>query len=63
MGAHWCCNFAIGQGFLAAVDALGVGGVYAAFALVCAAGVAFVAARLPETRGRTYEEVAAALAA
>jgi sugar porter (SP) family MFS transporter len=63
MGTHWVCNFAIGQCFLSAVAAVGVGGVYAAFAAVCAAGAAFVALRLPETRGRSYEEVAAALAA
>ena len=63
MGTHWVCNFAVGQCFLAAVAAVGVGAVYAAFAAVCALGAAFVALRLPETRGRSYEEVAAALAA
>jgi|APGre2960657444_1045066.scaffolds.fasta_scaffold00345_9 sugar porter (SP) family MFS transporter len=61
--AHWVCNFAIGQGFLQAVQAVGVAAVYAFFASVCAAGVAFVALRVPETRSRSYEEVAAALAA
>jgi sugar porter (SP) family MFS transporter len=63
MGAHWVCNFAVGQWFLAAVQAAGVGAVYAGFACVCAGGVAFVATRLPETRGRAYEDVAAMLAA
>jgi sugar porter (SP) family MFS transporter len=63
MGAHWVCNFAVGQWFLAAVQAAGVGAVYAGFACVCAGGVAFVATRLPETRGRAYEDVAALLAA
>jgi len=63
MGTHWVCNFAVGQCFLAAVASVGVGAVYAAFAAVCAFGAAFVALRLPETRGRSYEEVAALLAA
>ncbi len=63
MGAHWVCNFAVGQCFLGAVDAVGVAAVYAGFALVCSAGAAFVAVRLPETRGRSYDDVAAALAA
>ena len=43
------CNFAVGQCFLAAVGAFGAGSIYAFFAAVCAAAVAFVAAAVPET--------------
>lgn len=53
MLSHWVCNFLIGQSFLSAVQAYGVGAVYACFAAVCALGVAFVAHVVPETNHGT----------
>jgi sugar porter (SP) family MFS transporter len=50
MASHWVCNFVVGQSFLNAVQAYGIGGVYAFFAGVCALGVAFVAGLVTETR-------------
>lgn len=61
--SHWACNVLVGQTFLALVEASSVGTVYASFALVCALAVFFVSARLPETKGREYAEVAALLSA
>ena len=49
IGSYRICNFAVGQCFLAAVGAFGAGSIYAFFAAVCAAAVAFVAAAVPET--------------
>lgn len=63
MGAHWVCNFVIGQAFLAAVAGVGVAGVYAFFAAVCAAAVAFVRSAVVETKGRSLEEIERAMAA
>jgi sugar porter (SP) family MFS transporter len=63
MGAHWAFNFAVGQLFLPAVGAAGVAGVYAFFAAVCAAAVAFTRARVVETAGRSLEDVERAMAA
>ena len=53
MASHWVCNFVVGQTFLAAVQAYGIGGVYAFFAAVCGLGVAFVATLVPETSSNT----------
>lgn len=62
MGSHWVCNFIIGQVFLGAVDALGVAGVYTFFAAVCALSVTFVNVAVVETKGRSLEDIEAAMA-
>jgi sugar porter (SP) family MFS transporter len=61
MATHWVCNFAVGQAFLPAVSAVGVSGAYLFFAAVCLATVAFVRAQVPETKGRSLEEIEAAM--
>ena len=61
MATHWVFNFAVGQAFLPAVAAVGVSGAYLFFAAVCLATVAFVRAQVPETKGRSLEEIAAAM--
>ena len=63
MGSHWVCNFAVGQVFLGAVNAVGVAGVYTFFAAVCFAAVAFVRRAVVETSGRSLEDIERAMAA
>jgi hypothetical protein len=63
MGAHWVCNFAVGQAFLAAVGRVGVAGVYTFFAAVCFAAVAFVSRAVVETSGRSLEDIERAMGA
>lgn len=57
MVTHWVFNFAVGQLFLPAVDAVGVAGCYLFFAAVCIAAILFVRAAVVETKGRTLEEI------
>jgi len=61
MLSHWLCAIAIGQCFLPAVQLAGVGAVYAFFGLVCLLGAFVVARYVPETKGKTYAQVAAFL--
>lgn len=63
MLSHWVCNFGVGQGFLPAVEAIGVGGVYVFFSIVCLLGAIFVALNLPETKGKNEAEIAELLLA
>lgn len=63
MGAHWVCNFVIGQVFLEAVNTVGVAGVYTFFAAVCFVAVAFVNKSVVETKGRNLEDIERAMAA
>lgn len=62
MLSHWAFNIVVGQYFLPAAAAVGVGGVYAFFALVCALGIAFVRTSVPETTGRSLESLEASSA-
>ena len=59
---HWVCNLMIGNFFLLASARYGVPACYTAFGIVAAAGAAFCAARVPETKGRSLEELEAELA-
>lgn len=63
MVTHWVCNFGIGQLFLPAVARYGVSTVYLGFAAVCVTAALFVAAFVLETKGRTLEQIEAAMAA
>jgi len=57
--SHWVCNFLIGLSFLQVVEAIGVGGAYAVFAFVCGVGILFVHFVVPETKGKSLEEIEA----
>mmetsp|Transcript_32753 Transcript_32753/g.92911 ORF Transcript_32753/g.92911 Transcript_32753/m.92911 type:complete len:552 (+) Transcript_32753:247-1902(+) len=59
MTSHWTCNFMVGQLFLPLVDAVGVSGVYYFFAATCLLAVLFAAKVIPETKGRSLEEIEA----
>ena len=60
---HWVFNYGIGQLFLPAVDAVGVSGVYLLFAVVCAFTVVFANTQIPETKGKSLDEIEAEMAA
>jgi MFS family permease len=60
---NWSCSFAVTLHFSAAVNALGASRVFILFAGACAASSAFVWARVPETKGRSLEQIAQELAA
>jgi len=63
MLVHWTSNFMIGQFFLATVTAVGVPAVYMAFATVCLLGSLYVQKAVIETKGKSLEEIEAAMLA
>lgn len=55
--ANWGFNFLVVFSFPVLVSTLGLGGVFAIYALVCAAGVVFTVVFVPETNGVPLEEI------
>jgi hypothetical protein len=55
--ANWSANLLITVTFLSAVDALGKDVVFWIYAAFAAVGIVFVRAFIPETKGRSLEEV------
>lgn len=58
---NWGFNFLVVFSFPALVAALGLGGVFMVYALVCIAGLFFAWLRVPETRGVSLEAIEAHL--
>lgn len=56
---NWIGSFVVGLLFPIMTAAMSQEAVFAIFGLICAAGVVFVATCVPETRGRTLEEIEA----
>jgi MFS family permease len=54
---NWSASFAVTLSFDALARALGDGGLFAAYAGVCGGTLLFVALFVPETKGRTLEEI------
>ncbi|KAF5832364.1 general substrate transporter [Dunaliella salina] len=61
MTSHWVCNVAVGQTFMAAVTQFGLAGCYAAFGVVALLGAFFVRSQVPETKGKTFDQIEAEL--
>jgi sugar porter (SP) family MFS transporter len=59
--ANWATNFLISVSFLSLVNAVGQGVTFWLYTVVGAAGVAFIYFLVPETKGRTLEEIEADL--
>jgi sugar porter (SP) family MFS transporter len=57
MVTHWVANVLVGQNFLPCVDKFGVGTVYAGFGAFALLGALFVARLVPETRGKSFDEI------
>lgn len=57
---NWIGSFAVGLFFPVMAAAMPQAAVFAIFGVICLLGVLFVRARVPETRGRTLEEIEAA---
>mmetsp|Transcript_32421 Transcript_32421/g.96559 ORF Transcript_32421/g.96559 Transcript_32421/m.96559 type:complete len:84 (-) Transcript_32421:316-567(-) len=56
---NWAFSFTMTLVFAQLNAALGPAGTFFLFSAICAAGAAFVAACLPETKGRSLAEVQA----
>jgi MFS family permease len=56
---NWGAAFVVSQTFLTLTDALGEPATFGLFAACCAAGFAWVWRRVPETKGRSLEQIQA----
>ena len=56
---NWCLSFIVTESFASLLSALGPANTFTTFAAVCAVGVGFVALCVPETKGKTFEEIEA----
>lgn len=54
---NWAISFIVTLAFPPAINAIGEGGVFAFFSATCAATILFTAAYVPETKGRSLEEI------
>jgi MFS transporter, SP family, galactose:H+ symporter len=59
--ANWCFNIIVSATFLDLVGALGPGGVFLDYAILSVVAAAFTALIVPETKGRTLEQIEDAL--
>lgn len=55
--ANWLSNFAVSATFLTLAGAITRQGIFVLYAAMAAAAVAFFAWRVPETKGRTLEQI------
>jgi MFS transporter, SP family, galactose:H+ symporter len=55
--ANWFCNSLLSLTFLDLVGHIGIGSVFSLFALLAIFSLAFVYYKVPETKGRTLEEI------
>ena len=57
VAALWVACFILTYTFPLLNRALGAAGTFWIYAAICAGGVAFLAVRLPETKGRSLEDI------
>uniref|UniRef100_A0A7R9YSH1 Major facilitator superfamily (MFS) profile domain-containing protein n=1 Tax=Chlamydomonas euryale TaxID=1486919 RepID=A0A7R9YSH1_9CHLO len=60
--SHWACNVIVGQTFMIGVQAYGLPAVYAFFGAVAMGAVLYVKTQVPETRGKSFEQIQKELA-
>ena len=60
---HWVCNVVLGQTFMLAVKSVGLPGVYGFFGAVALAGALYVHTSVPETKGKSFDQIHRELAA
>jgi SP family galactose:H+ symporter-like MFS transporter len=57
--ANWVCNYFVSLTFLSLIQMLGTSGTFWLYAIICFLGLWFVIRLVPETRGKTFEEIQA----
>ncbi|WP_225842684.1 sugar porter family MFS transporter [Streptomyces albus] len=62
MFSNWTMNFVVSLTFLSLLEALGGAGTFTLYAVVCALLAVFAVRRIPETRGKSLEQIEAELA-
>jgi MFS transporter, SP family, galactose:H+ symporter len=54
---NWGANYVVSLTFLTLVELLTIGGTYLLYTLICLFGLLFIWKRVPETKGKTFEEI------
>ena len=54
---HWGANFVVFQTFPIALSAVGAGPVFLGYAVIAVAALLFVRTYVPETKGRSLEQI------
>ena len=55
--SNWVCNFFVSLSFLTLIQTLGTSGTFWLYAMICVFGLWFVIKLVPETKGKTFEEI------
>lgn len=55
--ANWAANYVVAFTFLPLIQAIGIGGTYLFFTVICILGIWFAWKKVPETRNKTFEEI------
>ena len=55
--ANWVCNYIVSLTFLSLLDVLGAGTTFWIYTIICLFGLWFVYRLVPETKGKTFEEI------
>jgi len=55
--SNWVCNYFVSLTFLTLIQALGTSGTSWLYAIICLCGLWFVVKLVPETNGKTFEQI------
>ncbi len=55
--SNWVCNYFVSLTFLTLIQVLGTAGTFWLYAIICFLGLWFVIKLVPETKGKTFEEI------
>ncbi len=55
--SNWLCNYFVSLTFLTLIQELGTSGTFWLYAIICLFGLWFVIKLVPETKGKTFEEI------
>jgi sugar porter (SP) family MFS transporter len=55
--ANWVCNYIVSLTFLSLIDTFGTGYTFWLYTIICGLGLWFVYKMVPETKGKTFEEI------
>lgn len=55
--SNWFCNYVISLTFLSLIEAMGTANTFWLYGIICLLGLWFVIKLVPETKGKTFEEI------
>lgn len=55
--SNWLCNYFVSLTFLTLIQTLGTAGAFWLYAIICLLGLWFVIKLVPETKGKTFEQI------